>query len=284
MEAFGVSTLKSELENSGERWREFLRVPSLSAGLYCLPAGAKDLQHPHAEDEIYYVIRGRARFRAGRDDRNVGPGTVLFVPARAQHCFHSIRKDLVLLVVFGPAEGTRKNVAQGDQAMAENTQQYIQRLLGYVGKQKPLSVLKSTPARVERLLRGVPAQKIRRRPAPGKWSVREIVLHLADSELVYGYRLRTILAQNRARIIAFDQNDWAASGRYALRDLRAALDMLRTLRKANLELLRAIPRRQWNYYGVHQERGKESVAHMARLYAGHDMNHLLQIRRILGAR
>jgi len=167
--------------------------------------------------------------------------------------------------------------------MAETIKQYVGRILGYVGKQPPLRVLKSTPARVERLLRGVPAKKLRRRPAPGKWSIREIVLHLADSELVYGYRLRTILAQNRARISAFDQNDWAASGRYNHRDIRAALDMLRTTRKANLELLRVIPRKQWNYYGIHSERGRETVAHMARLYAGHDLNHLLQIRRILRA-
>lgn len=167
--------------------------------------------------------------------------------------------------------------------MAETMKQYVGRILGYVGKQQPLRVLKNTPGRVERLLRGVPAATLRRRPAPGKWSIAQIVLHLADSELVYGYRLRTILAQNRARIIAFDQNDWAASGRYASRDLRTALDMLRTLRKANLELLRVISRPQWNYYGIHQERGKESVAHMARLYAGHDLNHLLQIRRILKA-
>ena len=167
--------------------------------------------------------------------------------------------------------------------MEETAKQYIGRILGYIGKQTPLRVLKSTPARLERMLRGVPAKKLRRRPAPGKWSVAEIVLHLADSELVYGYRLRTILAQNRARIIAFDQNDWAASGRYNRRDIRAALDMLRTTRKANLELLRLIPRQQWNYYGIHQERGKETVAHLARLYAGHDLNHLLQIRRILRA-
>ena len=167
--------------------------------------------------------------------------------------------------------------------MAETAKQYIGRILGYVGKQAPLRVLKSTPARVERLLRGVPAKELRRRPGPGKWSVAEIVLHLADSELVYGYRLRTILAQNGARIIAFDQNDWAASGRYNRRDIRAALDMLRTTRKANLELLRLIPRQQWKHYGIHQERGKETVAHLARLFAGHDLNHLLQIRRILRA-
>jgi len=107
MQAFEISNLQSEIERSGERWREFLRVPALSAGLYLLPAGGEDPQQPHTEDEIYYVIRGRARFRAGSEEREVAPGTVLFVPARVEHRFHSITEDLVVLVVFAPAEGSR---------------------------------------------------------------------------------------------------------------------------------------------------------------------------------
>ena len=112
MNAFEISNLQSEIERSGQRWLEFLRVPALSAGLYRLlarvgPAGGNDPQQPHTEDEIYYVIRGRARFRAGTEDRAVAPGTVLFVPGGVEHCFHSISEDLVLLVVFAPAEGTR---------------------------------------------------------------------------------------------------------------------------------------------------------------------------------
>jgi hypothetical protein len=168
--------------------------------------------------------------------------------------------------------------------MAESAKQYVRRLLGYVGQQSPLRVLKSTPGRLERLLRGVPAAKLRRRPAPGKWSVAEIVLHLADSEMILGYRYRSILAKNRARILAVNQDDWASSGLYPRRDLRTALGMFGSLRRANLELLRLIPRKQWSNYGLHSERGKESVAHIVRLYAGHDLNHLRQIRRILGAR
>ena len=107
MDAFQISNLQSEIERSGLRWLEFLRVPALSAGLYCLPAGGEDRQQPHTEDEIYYVIRGRARFRAGTEDRAVAPGTVLFVPGGVEHRFHSISEDLVLLVVFAPAEGSR---------------------------------------------------------------------------------------------------------------------------------------------------------------------------------
>ena len=106
MQSFEISNLQSELERSGARWREFLRVPALSAGLYCLRAGGDDPQQPHTEDEIYYVIRGRAHVCVGSEDREVAAGTVLFVPARAEHRFHSITEDLVALVVFGPAEGT----------------------------------------------------------------------------------------------------------------------------------------------------------------------------------
>ena len=107
MNAFEISNLQSEIERSGQRWLEFLRVPALSAGLYRLPAGGDDPQQPHSEDEIYYVVCGRARFRVGREDRALAPGTVLFVPARVEHRFHSISEDLVLLVVFAPAEGSR---------------------------------------------------------------------------------------------------------------------------------------------------------------------------------
>ena len=107
MQSFEISNLQSELERSGERWREFLRVPALSAGLYCLPAGGDDPQQPHTEDEIYFIVRGRARFHCAGEDREAAAGTVLFVPARVEHRFHSISEDLVLLVVFAPAEGSR---------------------------------------------------------------------------------------------------------------------------------------------------------------------------------
>lgn len=113
MQSFEISNLKSELERSGQRWREFLRVPALSAGLYRLPAGGEDSQQPHTEDEIYYVVQGRARFRVGTEDREVAPGTVLFVPAGVEHRFHGIAEDLVALVVFGPAEGSRSGGVQG---------------------------------------------------------------------------------------------------------------------------------------------------------------------------
>ena len=89
---------------AGAHYREFLRVPALSAGLYVLAAGAMDLQKPHREDEIYYVLRGKARFRTSSEDRRISPGTVIFVPAHEEHRFYDIEEELALLVTFGPAE------------------------------------------------------------------------------------------------------------------------------------------------------------------------------------
>jgi mannose-6-phosphate isomerase-like protein (cupin superfamily) len=92
------------VRRTSDRYHEFLRVPSMSAGVYVLPSGAVDGQSPHREDEVYYVVQGRSRFTQGGSDRAVGPGDVLFVPAQQVHQFHSIQEELVLLVVFAPAE------------------------------------------------------------------------------------------------------------------------------------------------------------------------------------
>jgi mannose-6-phosphate isomerase-like protein (cupin superfamily) len=88
----------------GKSYGEFLRVPSMSAGLYVLAAGAEDTQRPHHEDEMYYVVRGRGRFRAGRQDTEVSAGSVLFVAAEVEHRFYDIQEDLAVLVFFGPAQ------------------------------------------------------------------------------------------------------------------------------------------------------------------------------------
>lgn len=113
---FSLSDLQArqaECATDGKRYLEFLRVPALSAGVFVLPRGGHDRQTPHAQDEIYYVISGRARMkitpqnRAGSasEDQPVTPGTVIFVEAGTEHLFHSIAEELVVLVVFGPAEG-----------------------------------------------------------------------------------------------------------------------------------------------------------------------------------
>lgn len=102
--AFDLGSLQAEQRQQALRYLEFLRVPALSVGLYRLPAGATDTQQPHAEDEIYVVLAGRARFSSGAHDEAVAPGTLLFVPAHRPHRFHAIEEDLSVLVMFTPAE------------------------------------------------------------------------------------------------------------------------------------------------------------------------------------
>jgi hypothetical protein len=165
--------------------------------------------------------------------------------------------------------------------MAETFKQYKRRILGYLGKQDPLKVWRATPNRLTRLIRGLPGSRLRRRPAPGKWSVTEILAHLSEIEIVIGYRLRNVLATNRVRIQAMNEKAWADSGKYARRDPRRSLALFRTLRASNLALMNSVPRSKWKNYGHHEERGKETIADMLRLYAGHDLNHRQQIERIL---
>ena len=106
MEAFELSHLIDQQNQSEQNYLEFLRVPSLSAGLYMLPAGAVDTQEPHTEDEIYYVISGRASILVDQESRPVEAGSLIFVKANIEHRFHSITEDLRVLVLFAPAEYT----------------------------------------------------------------------------------------------------------------------------------------------------------------------------------
>lgn len=94
--------------NSGKLYHEFLRVPDMSAGLYILPAGSKDPQQPHSEDEMYYVISGKGKFFYDGEDVDVGAGSTLYVPKTIEHRFHSIEEDLVIIVIFAPAERNLK--------------------------------------------------------------------------------------------------------------------------------------------------------------------------------
>ena len=107
MEAWDVRAIAARAADDGAAWQEFLRVPALSAGVYRLPARGEDHQEPHSEDEIYYVVSGRATIRVGDEDRALGPGAVVFVAAGEEHRFHSIEEELTLLVVFAPAEYSR---------------------------------------------------------------------------------------------------------------------------------------------------------------------------------
>ena len=99
-----IADTEKRREQSGKRYLEFLRIPALSAGVYVLPAGGADTQAPHHEDEMYYVVRGRARMRAGSEDQAVREGSIIFVAAGVEHRFYEIAEDLMVLVFFAPAE------------------------------------------------------------------------------------------------------------------------------------------------------------------------------------
>ena len=99
-----TSQLEESQKKSGKRYFEFLRVSAMSAGMYTLAAGATDPQSPHKEDELYYVVRGRARMKAGNEDQPVVPGAVIFVAAGVEHRFYDIEEELAVLVFFAPAE------------------------------------------------------------------------------------------------------------------------------------------------------------------------------------
>lgn len=165
--------------------------------------------------------------------------------------------------------------------MNEEVQEYVDRILSYTKGQRPLKVQAATAGVLARLVKGVSLAKLRKRPTPEQWSVVEILAHLADSEVVIGWRLRAILGAPGTQIEAYDQNAWAAAGHYATRDPGQCLEQFRAMRKANLALLNSLTPEQWGHYGMHAERGKETVEHLVTLIAGHDLNHVQQIERLL---
>ncbi|MFZ0637007.1 MAG: DinB family protein [Candidatus Acidiferrales bacterium] len=165
--------------------------------------------------------------------------------------------------------------------MQETIEQYKQRIMGYLGDQEPLRIQASTPKKIAKLIKGVPRAKLGKRPAPGKWSVTEILAHLSDAELVGGYRMRTILGAPGGPIAAFDQDKWADAESYAKWDPHASLEVYRMLREANLRLLKLLKPEQWKHFGMHSERGEESIERIVKMFAGHDLNHLSQIEAIL---
>jgi hypothetical protein len=165
--------------------------------------------------------------------------------------------------------------------MQETAQAYTRRLLGYGHGKDPLRLQAAAPKKLASLLEGRTRTQLMRRPAPDAWSVAEIAAHMADAELAISWRIRQILTSDAIPVQAYDQAQWARTFDYAHRDPRQSLASFTGLRAANLALLKAVPRKLWANYGVHQERGKESVSQVVRLVAGHDLNHLRQIEKIL---
>jgi hypothetical protein len=168
--------------------------------------------------------------------------------------------------------------------MQETPREYIQRILAQLGGKDPLKVQASTAAKLGRLIQRASAAKLRKRPAPGKWAAAEILTHLADCEIVVGWRMRQILGAPGTPIQAFDQDTWAAAGHYEKRDARKSLAQFKAAREANLALLKSLTPEQWKHHGMHAERGVETIEHITCMMAGHDLNHLGQVERILEIR
>jgi hypothetical protein len=165
--------------------------------------------------------------------------------------------------------------------MAETIQQYTQRILSNAEGQDPIKIQSATNKQLARLIKGVRTAKLRKRPAPDKWSVAEILAHLADVEIVIGWRMRSVLGNPGTPIQAYDQNSWVKSGHYEKRDPAKSLELHRVLREANLALLKSLTPEQWKQSGQHAERGEESIERIVRMLAGHDINHLKQVEQIL---
>ncbi|HKT80094.1 MAG TPA: DinB family protein [Vicinamibacterales bacterium] len=157
---------------------------------------------------------------------------------------------------------------------------YAGAILDMLGQRAPLSVLRETPETLERIINGVAPDRLRRAEAPGKWSIAQVLAHLADSDLVWGWRVRLILSQDRPTITGYDQDLWADRLGYAEADPRTSLETFRVLRRNNLALIERATPEDLKRAGVHSERGEESIELLIRLYAGHDLLHLAQIERI----
>jgi hypothetical protein len=158
---------------------------------------------------------------------------------------------------------------------------YVRALLDVLGNRPPLEVLSELVPWLAERTQGLDDATLRRPEAPGKWSVVEVVQHLADSELVFGFRLRMILTQDQPPLAGYDQDRWATDLGYKDVPLDLAQWQLRGLRIPNLRLARSLSPRQLERVGMHSERGPESVAHLLKLMAAHDLVHRRQLDRIL---
>ena len=166
--------------------------------------------------------------------------------------------------------------------MTESFAEYRQRVLGYLGPRDPIRVLAATPRRLVGLVEGQRRPALARRPAPGKWSTVEIVAHLADAELAFGWRIRSMLASPGVSLAWWDEHLWSERCVYARIPVRESLAAFTAQRFTNLALLRRVPPAvQAAAYGVHDKRGRKTVREFVVLEAAHDLNHLLQIQALL---
>ena len=156
---------------------------------------------------------------------------------------------------------------------------------GYAEGKQPLTVQAGTAKKIERLIKGVSTAKLRKRPAPDKWSVSEILAHLADAEIVGSFRMRLILGAPGTPIRRLRSG--CVGGQRTLRETRSAQIARAVSRRCAKRISPCSSRsrhEQWKHYGMHAERGQETIEHVVRMFAGHDINHLQQVERILAGK
>ncbi|HEY4900713.1 MAG TPA: DinB family protein [Terriglobales bacterium] len=162
----------------------------------------------------------------------------------------------------------------------ESPEQYKARILALVESKDAVTVQRETADQLAKLIAGIPAEKLRQRPASDKWSIAEILAHLSEAEIGSSWRYRQMIEHDGAPLSSYDQDLWESLGDYSSRSAEESLQLFRLLREANLRLFDRLSPEQWQHFGVHAERGRMSVADLARQVAGHDINHLEQIRKV----
>ncbi len=157
---------------------------------------------------------------------------------------------------------------------------YTKRIMSNVLNEDAFEIYKKTPGSIERSLRGLKDADLTTPPAPGKWTVAQIIAHLCDAEIVTSYRYRLAISESGRPIQAYDQDKWADNLAYDSADCRKKLDLFVKMRQENIALLASLTPKQWQRYGMHEERGKETVERMVQMIAGHDINHVRQIEEM----
>ena len=157
---------------------------------------------------------------------------------------------------------------------------YSKRILSNILKKDPLRIYSSTPRELNKLLSGLSEKQLRMPPAKGRWSISYLISHFCDAEWAMGFRIRMAIAQPGRRFQVYDQDKWAEKLHYDTSSCRKKLDLFTALRESHVSLLKSLAPGEWQRFGIHEERGKESVERMIHMLAGHDINHLKQIREI----